>query len=95
MAPARTDYALQRAAQGHSSHFRQMLTTQLRELESDGLVNREVFAEIPARTEHRLTEKGKRAVRVVELIRFYGLELVQEYGIDLEKANPVDLAGKE
>lgn len=36
-----------------------VLTEQLRQLEADGLVAREVFAEVPPRVEYRLSEEGK------------------------------------
>ena len=39
--------------------FQRMLTTTLRNLERDGLVLREVFAEVPPRVEYELTERGK------------------------------------
>lgn len=58
-----------------------MLTVQLRELEADGFVERKVFAVVPPRTEYSLTDKGRRAVPVVERIREYGLELMREAGV--------------
>jgi DNA-binding HxlR family transcriptional regulator len=61
-----------------------MLSQTLKQLESEGFVQKKTFAEVPPRTEYSLTEKGKRAVEVIEYLRNYGLELMKEDGIDYE-----------
>src|SRR6202790_959773 len=64
---------LKRAIPGITQH---MLTSQLRELEDDGLVNRTIFAEIPPRVDYAITDKGNGVTsghrcdfRLVETIR--------------------------
>lgn len=61
-----------------------MLSQTLKQLESEGFVQKKTYAEVPPRTEYSLTEKGKRAVEVIEYLRNYGLELMKEDGIDYE-----------
>ena len=58
-----------------------MLTAQLRELEADGFVTRTVYAVVPPKVEYALTERGQRAIPVIEMIRNYGLELMIELGV--------------
>jgi DNA-binding HxlR family transcriptional regulator len=49
-----------------------MLTNQLRELEADGLVHREVYAEVPPRVEYSLTERGRTLEPVIGALRQWG-----------------------
>ncbi len=53
---------------------KQMLTTQLRELEADGLIERTIYPEIPPRVEYFLSAKGKSLLPVIELMKDWGVE---------------------
>ncbi|KAA2238543.1 helix-turn-helix transcriptional regulator [Chitinophaga agrisoli] len=59
-----------------------MLTSQLRELETKGLVKRIVLPGTTPRVEYSLTDKGKTAIPVIETIMKYGFGLMQEEGIE-------------
>lgn len=49
-----------------------MLTTQLRELEADGFITREVFAEVPLRVEYELTDLGKTLIPILNQLFEWG-----------------------
>ena len=51
---------------------KQMLINQLRELENDGLIEREIFAEVPPRVEYTLTKYGKSMMPVILNIQQWG-----------------------
>ena len=51
---------------------KQMLTQQLRALEQDNIIDREIFPEIPPRVEYSLTKYGKSLLPVVEAMQVWG-----------------------
>ncbi len=50
----------------------QALTTQLRQLEADGLVERNAYAEVPVRVEYRLSEFGATLSDVMDSLETWG-----------------------
>lgn len=59
-----------------------ILTKQLRELESCGLITREVFPDVPVRVEYSLTEVGKDVLPILDMMcdwasknNYFGYEL--------------------
>ncbi len=53
---------------------KQMLTSQLRELEQDGILERKIYAEIPPRVEYSITPAGKTLYPIIESMKIWGEE---------------------
>lgn len=60
---------LERSLQGISP---KTLSERLRSLEEEGVIMRQMFAEVPPRVEYSLTEKGHDLVCVIENMRTFG-----------------------
>ena len=55
-----------------------MLTNQLRELEDDGIINREVFAEVPPKVEYSMTELGMTLIPIIGMLYDWGKKRMDE-----------------
>ena len=55
----------------------QMLTQQLRELEADGIIHREVYAEVPPRVEYSLTEYGQTLFPLLTAMHEWGKDFLK------------------
>ncbi len=53
------------------------LTLQLRELERDGLIHREVYKEIPPKVEYSLTEIGRKFLKALDKFGEWGFEYIE------------------
>lgn len=57
-----------------------MLTNTLRDLESDGLVHREVYRQVPPKVEYSLTPIGQRLIPVLQQLGDWGVEYMEHTG---------------
>lgn len=53
---------------------KQTLTNQLRELESDGIIERIIYPEIPPRVEYTITEFGKTLLPIIDSMYKWGIQ---------------------
>ena len=59
-----------------------MLTQQLRELESNALIRREVFPVIPPKVEYSLTELGRSLLPILVAMRDWGADYMRSKNIE-------------
>ncbi|NJR24033.1 MAG: helix-turn-helix transcriptional regulator [Richelia sp. CSU_2_1] len=62
---------LQRAVNGITQ---KMLTQQLREMESNGIVHREIYLQVPPKVEYSLTPLGKSLKPIIESMHEWGVQ---------------------
>jgi len=68
---------LRRAISGISE---KVLTAQLRDLESDGFINRKVYPQVPPKVEYSLTEKGLSLYPVLDSLALWAQNNLPEIG---------------
>ena len=57
-----------------------MLTNQLREMETDGLIVREVFAQVPPKVEYSLSQLGRSITPVLDALKQWGDANINLFG---------------
>lgn len=70
-------------SKGINGISQKMLTQQLRQLEADGIIHRNVYPEVPPKVEYSLTEIGKSLSPILEEMNIWGKEHMKH--IDLKK----------
>ncbi|MGN7296523.1 winged helix-turn-helix transcriptional regulator [Ferdinandcohnia sp. SAFN-114] len=56
-----------------------VLTTQVRELEEDGIVHRKVYPEVPPRVEYSLTDLGQSLMPIVFMMYDWGKQNIESF----------------
>lgn len=69
---------------GLSGVSEKMLTQHLREMEQDGLVHREVYAEVPPRVEYSLTEHGRSLNAALGALGEWGLARIERERLETQ-----------
>jgi len=80
-APVMRFSELRRAMSGVSQ---KMLVQQLRDLEQEGVIARQVYPEVPPRVEYRLTEQGNALLPVLKALQTWAVERKVELARDLK-----------
>ena len=68
----------------------QMLTLQLRQLESDGIVARKIYAQVPVRVEYALTGYGRTLSTLLRNMRRWGEQHLSRRSTTIRRKAPAD-----
>lgn len=60
------------------------LTKQLKELESDGVIKRDVYPVVPPKVEYSLTEKGTKLLPILDMMEMFGKEYGEKSSNEME-----------
>ena len=61
-----------------------VLTSHLRSMEEDGLVDRKIFAEVPPRVEYTLTELGRSLKPILDAMKDWGISYQEKVTIEVD-----------
>jgi DNA-binding HxlR family transcriptional regulator len=61
-----------------------VLSDKLQEMESDGLIERTLYAEVPPRVEYHLTETGAQLLKIMDLLYDWGWHQMKARGIEID-----------
>jgi DNA-binding HxlR family transcriptional regulator len=64
---------------------RKVLIQQLKELETDGIVVRTVYAQVPPKVEYSLTEQGQALIAILQSMRLWGERQIEILGSKQEE----------
>lgn len=59
-----------------------MLTQQLREMEHDGIIHREVYLQVPPKVEYSLTALGESLKPIIDSMHEWGIRHLQEQNLE-------------
>jgi DNA-binding HxlR family transcriptional regulator len=65
-------------SKGINGISQKMLTQQLRQLETDGIIERKVYPEVPPRVEYSLTDLGHSLKPILEAMNTWGIEHIKQ-----------------
>jgi DNA-binding HxlR family transcriptional regulator len=67
-----------------------MLTTQLRELEEDGVIERKVYHQVPPKVEYSIAPKGESLKPIIDCMWHWGRDFLSKLPEEAEEYLPVD-----